>query len=52
MRISHTPSGIAGTRWLRNLGDVELCERFVLGNTPNRESFSPNAFQLGEKSLP
>jgi hypothetical protein len=29
--------------------DVELCQRFVLGSTSNRESFSPSAFQLGEK---
>jgi|GEM_PF-544574 len=29
--------------------DLELCERFVLGSTSNRESFSPSAFQLGEK---
>ncbi len=28
---------------------MELYERFVLGNTSNRESFSPSAFQLGEK---
>src|SRR5437763_16358646 len=28
---------------------VALCERFVLGSSSNRESFSPSAFQLGEK---
>src|SRR5712691_1175908 len=28
---------------------VELCERFVLGGSSNRESFSPSAFQLEEK---
>ena len=26
-----------------------MCERFVLGNTSNRESFSPSGFLLGEK---
>jgi len=46
----HTLSGIAGTlcggeTW----DDVELCEPFVLGSPSNRESFSPSAFQLGEK---
>ena len=30
-------------------GDVALCERFVLGSTSNRESFSPSGFLLGEK---
>ena len=49
-RISHTLSGIAGTLLVPKLGDdVELCERFVLGSSSNRESFSPSAFQLGEK---
>src|SRR5437763_4931193 len=36
---------VGGETW----EDVELCERFVLGSTSNRESFSPSAFQLGEK---
>src|SRR5437764_14065652 len=36
---------VGGETW----DDVELCERFVLGSTSNRESFSPSAFQLGEK---
>src|SRR5437764_936045 len=26
---------------------VELCERFVLGSSSNRESFSPSAFSAG-----
>ena len=50
IRISHTLSGIAGTLLVAKLGDdVELCERFVLGSSSNRASFSPSAFQLGEK---
>jgi len=36
---------VGGETW----DDVELCEQFILGNTSNRESFSPSAFQLGEK---
>src|SRR5437763_3256674 len=36
---------VGGETW----EDVELCDRFVLGSTSNRESFSPSAFQLGEK---
>ena len=36
---------VGGETW----DDVELCERFVLGSSSNRESFSPSAFQLGEK---
>ena len=36
---------VGGETW----DDVELCGRFVLGSTSNRESFSPSAFQLGEK---
>jgi len=36
---------VGGKTW----DNVELCERFVLGNTFNRESFSPSVFQLGEK---
>jgi hypothetical protein len=36
---------VGGETW----DDVELCERFVLGSSSNRASFSPSAFQLGEK---
>ena len=45
MQVKRLTVGALGETW----DDVELCERFVLGSTSNRESFSPSAFQLGEK---
>jgi len=50
IRISQTPSGIAGNLLVAITCDgVELCERFRSRQFPNRESFSPSVFQLGEK---
>ena len=44
--IEHTLSEIAGTLLVAiTWDDVEVCEGLVLGNSSNRESFSPALFR-------
>ena len=45
MQVKRLTVGALGETW----DDVELCERFVLGSTSNREPFSPHKKPWGEK---